>query len=63
MLTPILVFSEQILGVRLLQTLVVEQPIQSDYFFTKFISDLSKDIILFARREPFFMVTRLHIPA
>ena len=26
----------------------------------KFISDLSKDIILLAQREPFLIVTRLH---
>ena len=32
-------------------------------FFMKFISDLSKDIILRAQQEPFSMVTRLHIPA
>ena len=32
-------------------------------FFVKFISDLSKDIILLAQRQPFLMVTRLHSPA
>ena len=46
-----------------LQRLVVEQPIQSGYFFMKFISDVSKDIILISQQEPFLMVTRLHIPS
>ena len=50
-------------GCKTLQRLVVEQPIQSDYFFMKFISVVRKDIILIAPWERFLMVTTLHIPA
>ena len=41
-------------GCKTLQRLVVEQPIQRDYFSMKFISDVSKDIILIAQHARTF---------
>ena len=61
-ITPISLFSQQILGARLYKDLRLNDQYKV-IIFMKFVSDVSKDIILLVQQEPFLMVTRLHIPA